>query len=198
MDDFDQFRVNLNYTCRFASVSSLPPLDMTYVNDEPNLLDAPDVFDKTDVTDVTDDDDASNALNVSDIFDEFDIFTVTDDLDVADIIETTDIDSIIDVTRVSDVKIVVVDVPNGLTVTDITNVINISNDSYDLASTSDIRQVTATREVLRVHHQVDMEYDANGPPILSSGLTPCPSRPPKKPPYSKQCGNSLNSHASCL
>jgi hypothetical protein len=35
-----------------------------------------------------------------------------------------------------------------------------------------------------------MEYDANGPPVLSSGLTPCPSRPPKKPPYSKQCGNT--------
>jgi hypothetical protein len=48
MEAFDQFRVNLNYTCRFASVSSLPPLDMIYVNDEPNLLDAPDVFDKTD------------------------------------------------------------------------------------------------------------------------------------------------------
>jgi hypothetical protein len=36
-----------------------------------------------------------------------------------------------------------------------------------------------------------MEYDANGPPaVLSSGPTPCPSRPPKKPPYSKQCGNT--------
>jgi hypothetical protein len=64
IDDFDRFRVNHNYTHRFASVSSLPPLDMTYVNDEPSLLGAPDVFDITDVTDV---DDASNALNVSDI-----------------------------------------------------------------------------------------------------------------------------------
>jgi hypothetical protein len=32
------------------------------------------------------------------------------------------------------------------------------------------------------------------PPVLSSGLTPCPSRPPKKPPYSKQCGNTKNLH----
>jgi hypothetical protein len=114
MDHFDQFRVSLNYTRRFASVSSLSPLDMTYVNDKPKLLDAPDVVDKTDVTDVTDVDDASNALNVSDVFDESVIFTVTDDLDIADIIETTDLDSIIDVTRVSDVKIVVVDVPMSL------------------------------------------------------------------------------------
>jgi hypothetical protein len=88
------------------------------------------------------------------------------------------------------VKIVVVDVPNVPNVTDTTNVSNISNDLYDLSSTSDIPQVTATREVLEVHHQVDMEYDANGPPALSSGLTPCPSRPPKKPPYSKQCGST--------
>jgi hypothetical protein len=99
MDDFDQFRVNLNYTHRFASVSSLPPLDMTYVNDEPNHLDAPDVFYNTDVTDVTDVDDASNALNVSDVLDESDISTATDDLEIADIIETTDIDKIIDATR---------------------------------------------------------------------------------------------------
>jgi hypothetical protein len=31
-----------------------------------------------------------------------------------------------------------------------------------------------------------MEYDANGSPVLSSGLTPCPSRPP----HSKQRGNT--------
>jgi hypothetical protein len=166
---------------------------MAYVNNEPNLLDAPDVFDNTDVTDVDDVDDASNALNVSDVLDESDISTATDDLDIADIIETTDIDSIIDVTRVSDVKIVAVNVPNVLNVTDTTDVINISNDSYDLPPTSDIPQATATREVLKVHHQVDMEYDANGPPLLSSGLTSCPRRPPKKPPYSNQCGN-INLH----
>jgi hypothetical protein len=185
MDDFDQFRVNLNYNHRFALLSSLPPLDMTYVNDEPNLLDAPDVFDNTDFTDV---DDASNALNVSDVLDESDIFTATDDLDIADIIETTG--SIIDITRVSNVKIVAVDIPNVLNFTDTTDVINISKDSYDLSSTSDIPQITATREVIKVHHQVDIEYDANGSPVLSSGLTPCPSRPPKKTPYSKQCGNT--------
>jgi hypothetical protein len=62
--------------------------------------------------------------------------------------------------------------------------------SYDLSSTYDIPQVTATMGVLRVHHQVDIEYDANGPPVLSSGLTLCPSRPPKKPPYPNQCDNT--------
>jgi hypothetical protein len=115
LDDFDQFRVNLNYTCRFASVSSLPPLDMTYVNDEPNLLDA------------------------SDVLDESDIFTGTNDADIANIIQTTNIDSVIDVTKVPDVKIVVVDVPDVLNVTD---VINISDDSYDLSSTSDNPQAS--------------------------------------------------------
>jgi hypothetical protein len=66
----------------------------------------------------------------------------------------------------------------------------ISDDSYYRSSTSSIPQLTATREVLKVHHQVDKEYDATGPPVLSSGLLPCPSRPPKKPPYPKQCGNT--------
>jgi hypothetical protein len=65
-----------------------------------------------------------------------------------------------------------------------------SDASYDLSSTSDISQVTATREVLKVCHKVDKGYDANGSPVLSSGLTPCPRRPPKKPHYSKQCGNT--------
>jgi hypothetical protein len=44
MDDFDQFRANLTYTRRFASLSSLPPLDMMYVDDAPNILDVPDVW----------------------------------------------------------------------------------------------------------------------------------------------------------
>jgi hypothetical protein len=145
MDDFDQFTCNLKYVHRFASLSYLPPLDMTYVNDEPNLLDASDVFNEIDVFDVTDDDDASYAIDTSDVLDESGIFIATDDLDIADIIETTDIDSIIDVTRVSDVKIVVLDVPNVLNVTDSTNVINISSDLYDLSSASDIPKVTATR-----------------------------------------------------
>jgi hypothetical protein len=35
-----------------------------------------------------------------------------------------------------------------------------------------------------------MEYDENGPPVLSSGPTPCLSRPSAKPPYSKQRGNA--------
>jgi hypothetical protein len=163
---------------------------MMYVTDEPNLLDAFDVFNEIDVFDVPDDDDASYTINVSDVLDESDIFTVTDDLDITNIVETTDIDSVINDTKVSDVKIVVVDVPDVLNVTDITDVTNISDDSYGISSPSDIPQVTATREVLKVHHQVDMEYDANGPPVLPPGLTSCPSRPPKKPPYSKQCGNT--------
>jgi hypothetical protein len=152
---------------------------MMYANDEPNLIDASDVFNEIDVFDGTDADDASYANDVSDVLDEFDIFTVTDILDITDIIDTTNIDSVIDVTKVSDVKIVVVDVPNALNVTDITDVI-----------TSDISQATTTDEVLKVHHQVDMEYDTNGSPVLSSGLTPCPRRPPKKLPYSKHCGNT--------
>jgi hypothetical protein len=35
MHAFDQFRANVTYTCRFASLSSLPPLDMMYVDDTP-------------------------------------------------------------------------------------------------------------------------------------------------------------------
>jgi hypothetical protein len=112
MDDHAQFRCNLKYARRFASLTSLPPLDMMYVNDEPNLIDASDVFNEIDVFDGTDADDASYANDASDVLDEFDIFTVTDILDITDIIETTNIDSVIDVTKVSDVKIVVVDVPN--------------------------------------------------------------------------------------
>jgi hypothetical protein len=183
MNDFDQFSCNLKYVRRFASLSSLPTLDMTYVKNEPNRLDVSDVFNEIDVFDDTDDDDDESVL------DEYDIFTVTGDLDIADIIETTNIDGVIDVTKVSDIKIVIVDVPNVLNVTDITEV-NISDELCDMSSTSDIPQVTATMEVLEVHHQVDMEYDTNGPPVLSSSLTPCPSRPPKKPPYSNQCGNT--------
>jgi hypothetical protein len=124
----------------------------------------------------TDADDASNAIDVADVLDDSDIFTVTDVLDITDIVETTDIDSVIDVTKVSDGKNVVVDVPNVLNVTDI---INICDALYDLSSTSGISRVTATREVLKIHHKVDKDYDENGSPVLSSGLTPCPRRPPK-------------------
>jgi hypothetical protein len=86
------------------------------------------------------------------------------------LLKIKNIDSVIDVTNVSDVKIVVVDVPNVLNVTNFTDVVNISGDLYDLSSTSDISRVTTTEEVLKAHHQVDMEYDANGSPVLSSGL----------------------------
>jgi hypothetical protein len=77
-----------------------------------------------------------------------------------------------------------------LDVTDITTGTNISDGSYDLSSTSDIPQVTFEGEVVKVYHYVDMEYDRNGPPVPSSDPTPCPSRTPRKPPYSKQCGNT--------
>jgi hypothetical protein len=65
MHNFHQYRCNLQYTCRFASLSSLPPLDMIYVNDEHNLLDASDVFNEIDVFDGTDADDASYAIDVN-------------------------------------------------------------------------------------------------------------------------------------
>jgi hypothetical protein len=129
MDDFYQFRFNLKYVCRFASLSSLPTLDMMYVNCEPNSLDVfntlevSDVFDEIDVLEGTDADDAPYSIDVSDVLDESDIFTVTDVLDITDIVETTSIDSVIDVTKVSDVKIVVVDIPNVLNVTNITDVV---------------------------------------------------------------------------
>jgi hypothetical protein len=72
------------------------------------------------------------------------------------------------------------------------SLINISDDSYDLSSTSDISQVKTTEEVLKVYHQVDMTYHTNGSPVLSSGITPCPSRPSRKPPYSEQCGPTFH------
>jgi hypothetical protein len=53
MEEYDNFKVDLNYTRRFAFLSSLPPLDMTYANDEPNLLDAPGVLDESDVFNAT-------------------------------------------------------------------------------------------------------------------------------------------------
>jgi hypothetical protein len=76
MDDFYQFRSNLKYVHRFASLSSLPPPDLMYVNDEPNALDVfntlevSDVFDEIDVLEVTNADDAPYAIDVSDILDE--------------------------------------------------------------------------------------------------------------------------------
>jgi hypothetical protein len=186
MDDFDHFRGILQYTCRFSSLSCLPPIDMMYVDNVPNFLDLPDVFNEIDVLDVTDVDHAPNAFDVSNALEESDIFTVTDVLDVSDVIETTDISNVIDVAKVLDV-------------TNITDIIYISDDSYDLSLASDILQVTTTGEIKRVHHHTDIKYEANGPPncnsaikyeangplaVLSSGLTQCPSRPPGKPPCS--------------
>jgi hypothetical protein len=163
---------------------------MMYVDDTPNTLEVPDVFNKIDVLDVTDVNDASYALDVSDVLDESDIFSVTNALDVSDIVSAADIHNVTDIMEATDTNDVI-DVSKVLDVTDIT--VNVSDDSYDLSSTSDISKITTTEEVLKVHHQVDMEYDANGSPVLSSGPTPCPSRPPRKPPYFKQCG-STNLH----
>jgi hypothetical protein len=250
MDDFYQFICNLKYVCRFASLSSLTPLDMMYFDDEPNLLDVSELLNEINVLDVTDVYDAPNYLDVSDVLDESDIFIATDDLDVSDIFSVTDVldvtdiieatysINVIDVTIVLDVGDItdvigisddvldesfifsatddldvsdifsvtdvldgtdiieatysnsVIDVTIVLDVGDITDVISISDDSFDLSSTSDISQVTTTDEVLKVYHQVDMKYHPNGSPVLSIGLTPCPSRPPRKPPYSKQCGTT--------
>jgi hypothetical protein len=126
MDDFDQFRANLAYTRRFASLSSLPPLDMMYVDDAPNLLEVPDVCNVIDVPDVID------AIDVTNILDNTNVPVVT----------------------------------------------NARDDSHDLSLTSDISQVTTTGEQLTVSHNVDTEYDANDPVLLSSSSSPFPCRPP--------------------
>jgi hypothetical protein len=230
MEDYDQLRVNLDYTRRFASLLSLPMLDRMYVNDERNILDGPDVFNEIDVTDVSGDNDASNVLDMSNVLnasdvrngidildddeashvldvsgdlDESDIFSVIDDLDahdifgitdvldVNDIIEVADSNNTIDVAKVVDVTNVF-DVSKALNVTDVTDIINISDDSFDFSSTSD------TTQGKTVCHYIDKEYDANGPPVLLSGPTPCLSRPPKKPPYSKQCKLHDMSHFESL
>jgi hypothetical protein len=52
------------------------------------------------------------------------------------------------------------------------NVMNISDNSYDLSSTSDIPQVTTIEEIIKVHYHEDMEYDASDP------LVPSYSPPP--------------------
>ena len=67
MDDFDQFRANLTYTRRFASVSSLPPLDMMYVDDAPNLLEVPDVCNVINVSNVTDVIEVTSILHITDV-----------------------------------------------------------------------------------------------------------------------------------
>jgi hypothetical protein len=69
MDYYGQFRINLKYTHRFASLSFLPPLDMMYVDNVPNPPDIPAVFNEIDMIDVTDVVDVRNALDMSDIFD---------------------------------------------------------------------------------------------------------------------------------
>jgi hypothetical protein len=67
MDDFNQFRLILKYTRRFSSLSSLPPLDMMYVDDAPNLLDVPDVCNVIDVPNVTDVIEVTSIPNITDV-----------------------------------------------------------------------------------------------------------------------------------
>jgi hypothetical protein len=42
MDDFDYSDLTLNIAMDFASLSSLPPLDMMHIDDAPYLLNVPD------------------------------------------------------------------------------------------------------------------------------------------------------------
>jgi hypothetical protein len=64
---------------------------MMYVDNVPNPLDLPDVFNEIDMNDFTAVVDAPNDLDVSDVLDESDIFSVTDVLDVFDIFSVTDV-----------------------------------------------------------------------------------------------------------
>jgi hypothetical protein len=107
---------------------------MMYVDDEPNLLDVPDVCNVIDVPNFTD----------------------------------------------------VIEVISILDITDVPDVTNVSDDSHDFSPTSDISQVTATGEKLTVSHNVDTEYDANDPVLLSSSSSSFPRMPPSKPLYPKQ------------
>jgi hypothetical protein len=67
MDDFDQFRANLKYTRRVSSLMSLPPLDMMYVDDSPNLLDVSYVCNVIDVPNVTDVIEVTSILDITDV-----------------------------------------------------------------------------------------------------------------------------------
>jgi hypothetical protein len=82
---------------------------------------------------------------------------------------------------------------NVLNATDVTDVINISYDSYYLSSTSDTPQVTTTGEVLKTCHYKDKVYNVNDPLLLPYGSSPFRSRPPGKPPFPKQHHN-INLH----
>jgi hypothetical protein len=152
MDDFYQSRCNLKYVSRFASLSSLPPLAMMYIDDEPNFLDVSEFLNEIDVLDVTDVYDAPNYLNVSDVLDVYDIFSVTDDLNVSDIFSVT---NVLDVTDI-------IEATYSNNIIDVTKVLDVT----DLSSTSDISRATTTEEVLKVYHHIDIKYRANGSPLL--------------------------------
>jgi hypothetical protein len=89
MDDFDQFRANLTYTRRFSSLSSLPPLDMMYVDDAPNLLEVPDACNVIDVRNVTDVIEVTSILDITDVPD---VTNVSDDSH--DLSSTSDISQV--------------------------------------------------------------------------------------------------------
>jgi hypothetical protein len=93
MDDFDQFRLNRNYTPRFGSLSCcLPPLDMMYIDDVPNLLDVPDVCNVIDARDVTDTIDVINILDSTNVPDVTNISDDSHDLSLtSDISQVTTI-----------------------------------------------------------------------------------------------------------
>jgi hypothetical protein len=88
-DDFGQFRGNIKYTHRLALLSSLPPLDMMYVDDAPNLLDVPDVLNVIDVLDVTDATDETNILDTTNVPD---VTNISDDS--SDLSSTSDISQV--------------------------------------------------------------------------------------------------------
>jgi hypothetical protein len=108
--------------------------------------------------------------------------------DAPNILDVPDVCNVIDVPDVTDV----IEVTGILDITDVPDVTNVSDHLCDLRSTSDNSQVTTTGEVLKVQHNVDTEYDANDPVLLSIS-SPFPSRPPSKPLYPIQlCHINLN------
>jgi hypothetical protein len=102
--------------------------------------------------------------------------------DAPNLLDVPDVCNVIDVPNFTDV----VEVTSILDITNVPDVTNASDDSHDLSSTSDIYQVTATGKQLTVSHNVDTEYDANDPVLLSSSSSSFPSRPPSKPLCPKQ------------
>jgi hypothetical protein len=134
-DAFDQFRANLKYTCRFASLSSLPPLAMSTSSPSPSN-DAP-----IDMQKIVNKQEPSMPVKDELLIDQQNGSIANppralDDSNDHDVTDVHDVTNILDATNVQDV----------------TNVVDVS---YDLSSTSDISQVTTTGVVLMVHHYVN-------------------------------------------